>query len=128
MNYVITYETLLKNLNEVNMKILTESGLNFHVITKEPKNKKIKIWFFCIINGIKINKIFTSKYLSKKCEFSYREAILNIQTNKEHIILIHDDEKDKDLIRDLKNITLQNFETFKLFAEQKRIKAIKPFT
>ena len=129
MNYVITYETLLKNLDEVNMKILTDSGLHFHVITKEPKKNIIKIWFFCMINGIRPIKIFTSKYVFKKCDYSYREALLKIQADtRQHIILIHDNEIDKDLLRDLKNVTLQTYKNFKLFAEQKRIKAIKPFT
>jgi hypothetical protein len=111
------------------MKMLTESGLNFHVITKEPKKNLIKIWFFCMINGIKPIKIFTSKYLFKKCNYSYREAILKIQADtRQHVILIHDDETDKDLLRDLKNVTLQTHKNFKQFAEQKRIKSIKPFT
>ena len=82
-----------------------------------------------MINGIRPIKIFTSKYVFKKCDYSYREALLKIQADtRQHIILIHDNEIDKDLLRDLKNVTLQTYKNFKLFAEQKRIKAIKPFT
>lgn len=129
MNIVITYETFIKNIKTFDFKCFQESNIEIYLTTKLPKIKKYKIWFFCISNGIYPKKIFTSSKLFKEDIYSYRDVCIFIRKNEieKHIIFITDDVMDYNIIRDLRNITIQSFYNFNIYVKEQYKKSIKPF-
>ncbi len=125
LTIAISYETLCKD-NEYK-KVLLNSGISYYLISSHSKIMRSQIWLYCFLNGILPISLYTSPYWFKSDIYSYRSAILKLKTNNK-ILLVTDDMRDIDSIRDISNISYCGFDAFKLYIEKKKISKIEPFT
>lgn len=123
--YLITYDTLLKNITSTD-NILHKENISYILVSNYPKMRYYKIWWWCFLKGILPNDIYLSERLFKTDKYCLRKVIQNIKTDKK-LLIVTDNMEYIDSIRDLSNIQYCNFGMFEKYIKETNLTNLQPF-